>query len=149
MSYQSLMDRFASFGTICAMFVPPDYVCSGERVDHRAQVHAWAVSLPITVLRTSKAEVALVVGESSQAMKSTESGRSSDRVRHADKVFRGLVLGTDVSFAPFPHPRARAFVSAGTTNLNHFRHLHIADGYTPFEQPIRVWSVQLGLEWSR
>lgn len=137
--------ELSSFGSTCAGLVPPDQNCDAELRSETSTTTAVFVSLPLTLASLGRGEVRLVPGVRRLAMDSRQEGTSSGRARSADKVAYGFELGAELAYRVWSRPAVALHVGAHLANHPWFEEEIVADGYTPFEQSVRLPWVEVGM----
>lgn len=141
-------DDFVSIGSTCVGLIPPWRDCTAEPRDDRARMHEFALSVPVTVLSAPRLRLDVVPSGRTVRLESEQLGLESGRALSAEKRMFGLALGAELVGAPLRDGPLRLHVGGNVGLLHPYEHTVVADGYTPFEETIRLAWIQVGLSFA-
>lgn len=136
--------EFSSLGSTCVGLVPPDEDCSPERRGEESTTTALFVSVPL-MASVGWGRVGVVPEIRRLVMKSRQEGTRSGRVRTADKVAYGLSLGAELDVFVWDRPGIALHAAVHAATHPWFDEEIIADGYTPFEETVRLTWLEVGV----
>lgn len=136
--------EFSSLGSTCVGLVPPDEDCSPERRAEESTTTTLFVSVPSRV-SVGWGRVGVVPEVRRLVMKSRREGTRSGRVRTADKVAYGLGLGAELDVFLWDRPGVALHAAVHAATHPWFDEEIIADGYTPFEETVRLTWLEVGV----
>lgn len=149
LGYEGYRDRFGSFGSTCVGLVSPDEDCDGEARRDRARMSALTLGGVVSILRMDRATVALLPAVRTGSVSSSQTGERTGRARSAEKRVYGLELGGELRVRVHPGQPLFVHLRGSVGSLRRWTEEHIADGYTPFEEPVRFATLELGVSVRR
>jgi hypothetical protein len=132
-------------GRACAGLLPPDpALCPVESIEDAVTMRGVALGLAATVARRGNLALAVIPSAGVFRVRSMSEGHQTGNQLSAAKLMIGFGVGAELSIVPHPpwpvtlHVGTHAGIMAGPDE-------EVADGYTPFNDAIRVARVELGL----
>lgn len=147
--YERYRQDFTSFGSTCVGLMPPDADCDGESRTDEARISAFTLTAPISLFTWDRVTVALVPGVRTGSVSNLQTGDRTGRRRSAEKNVIGLELGGELRTQIHPSHPFFADLRGSVGSLRRWNEENIADGYTPFEDPMGYTRLEVGLSVRR
>jgi hypothetical protein len=138
------VDRQTRVGSTCVGLILDPAECVQERIDDRSALGGVTLGLVATVVRWRRVSLTFVPAFSVALVRADSRGEQTGRSLEASNAMLGVSGGAEVSVVPSVRWPIALHVAAHTGTVEGSDQ-QIADGYTPFNDGIRLTRFEIGL----